>query len=240
VNTAAPFDYSDVEWAKVEDSISGLNAACQLSVIREKLVGLARDFKEEVKRKKERARLREQHKKGEGRKWAKLAQLANKTRLELFPFLQKLKDRECRGNQLWPAEAEWKQQWQELTNLLIRLETQATKNAHKYDESAPRCYLDELAPRRQPMKVRSRYLVEVLQAWTDVGGKLSISRNKQGKVSGPLSRYFVAATRPVLGDLMPALETLPDIISQWRAEKARMDIFWEALAQKTGIGKAEQ
>jgi hypothetical protein len=63
-------------------------------------------------------------------------------------------------------------------------------------------------------KVRSRawFHFRVLEVWTDLGGKLQISRHPTtGKIKGPLARYFVAATQPVHGG---SLESLPDILAR--------------------------
>ena len=54
---------------------------------------------------------------------------------------------------------------------------------------------------------RGWFQFHVLHVWTDLGGKLRISRNPMtGKIKGPLARYFAAATQPVCGG---SLETLP-------------------------------
>jgi hypothetical protein len=60
----------------------------------------------------------------------------------------------------------------------------------------------------------------VLEVWTDLGGKLQISRHPTtGKIKGPLARYFAAATQPVLGG---SLESLPDILAR---QKKLMEAF---------------
>ena len=52
----------------------------------------------------------------------------------------------------------------------------------------------------------------VLEFWTILGGKLQFSRHaRTGKITGPLARYFSAATQPALGG---SLENLPDIVKR--------------------------
>lgn len=55
------------------------------------------------------------------------------------------------------------------------------------------------------------YYQRVLHLWTNAfGGKLGISRNS--RIDGPLVRYFLAVAHPVMGQKMPSLESMPDIV----------------------------
>jgi hypothetical protein len=66
---------------------------------------------------------------------------------------------------------------------------------------------------------KSAYHSDVLDVWTELGGKLKISRHPNtGKLGGPLARYFSAVTLPVHGG---SPESLPDIIERHVARKGR-------------------
>ena len=68
---------------------------------------------------------------------------------------------------------------------------------------------------------KAAYHSDVLDVWTDFGGKLKISRHPNtGKIKGPLARYFSAVTQPVHGG---SPESLPDIIERHLARKAALE-----------------
>jgi hypothetical protein len=61
---------------------------------------------------------------------------------------------------------------------------------------------------------RTRFHHEVLEVWTTLGGQLKFSRHPTThKITGPLARYFKAATSCVHGG---SLESLPGIIARHR------------------------
>jgi hypothetical protein len=59
----------------------------------------------------------------------------------------------------------------------------------------------------------------LLDFWTQMGGRLSRSRTREGQPGGPLIRFLEAALRPVLGDKTPKPEWLVTMI---KAEKKRL------------------
>jgi hypothetical protein len=68
---------------------------------------------------------------------------------------------------------------------------------------------------------KSAYHSDVLDVWTELGGKLKFSRHPtKGKIKGPLARYFSAVTYPVHGG---SPESLPDIIERHVAQKAALE-----------------
>jgi hypothetical protein len=78
--------------------------------------------------------------------------------------------------------------------------------------------IDDGYPKTTP---KAKYHSEVLDVWTELGGKLKFSRHpRTGKIKGPLARYFAAITQPVHGG---SPESLPDIINRHLADKAALD-----------------
>ena len=62
---------------------------------------------------------------------------------------------------------------------------------------------------------------EVLKVWVALGGELRFSRKPNtGKISGPLARFFAAATHPVHGG---SPESLPDAIKRHKAAAAKLE-----------------
>lgn len=91
---------------------------------------------------------------------------------------------------------------------------------------------DELEQRRKPKAVKPKacYQYEVLDVWTSLGGDLGIAhgdRGDGGKVTGPLSRYFAAVTRPVCGG---SLHTLKDIREELQKRDSRRHLAEMAVA----------
>jgi hypothetical protein len=61
----------------------------------------------------------------------------------------------------------------------------------------------------------------VLRVWTeDLNGQLQYSRNRQGKPTGPLVRFFTACVEPILGDETPRAG-VADIIDRERNRRAK-------------------
>jgi hypothetical protein len=61
----------------------------------------------------------------------------------------------------------------------------------------------------------------VLRVWTEVlNGQLQYSRNRQGKPTGPLVRFFTACVEPILGEETPRAG-VADIIDRERNRRAR-------------------
>jgi hypothetical protein len=56
----------------------------------------------------------------------------------------------------------------------------------------------------------------ILFLWTECfGGKLKYSRHaRTNKIGGPLVRYFLTVTEPVMGDKAPSAESIPDILKR--------------------------
>jgi hypothetical protein len=73
----------------------------------------------------------------------------------------------------------------------------------------------ELPQETQKANPRQLFQCCVLTVWTNLGGKLQISRHPIKKnITGPLARYFAAATQPVCGG---SIESLPDILARQKA-----------------------
>ena len=64
----------------------------------------------------------------------------------------------------------------------------------------------------------------VLRVWTEhLNGKLQYSRNKQGKPTGPLVRFFAACVEPILGEETPR-EGVADIIDRESNRRAKHSV----------------
>jgi hypothetical protein len=67
----------------------------------------------------------------------------------------------------------------------------------------------------------------ILWLWTDIfRGKLKLSRDPgSGQLRGPLARYFLAVTGPVMTDEAPSLESLPDIVDRQKSFYRWLDAY---------------
>jgi hypothetical protein len=66
-----------------------------------------------------------------------------------------------------------------------------------------------------PTRPRVLFQSFVLHCWTRMGGTLKFSRHPETrKITGPLARYFFAATESVIGG---SLESLPDVVARQRS-----------------------
>lgn len=64
-------------------------------------------------------------------------------------------------------------------------------------------------------QVRENYYAKVLSIWTDLGGKLGISRHTESQaVRGPLVRYFQAVTGPAMGADAPRPNGIASIVAR--------------------------
>jgi hypothetical protein len=119
----------------------------------------------------------------------------------------------------------------ELQRLLFLVEKHEVEKDHFHDEQVALMKLRMIAGQRLrehegngiPLEAkdipkslnaspRVLFIFCVLKVWTNLGGKLRISRHpKTNKIKGPLARYFAAATHPVIGG---SLESLPDAIAR--------------------------
>jgi hypothetical protein len=79
---------------------------------------------------------------------------------------------------------------------------------------------------------RGWFYFHVLHVWTELGGRLGLSRHPTtGKIKGPLARYFAAATQPVCGG---SLETLPDILKRQESMLAAVKQFAVKMRSPNG------
>ena len=71
------------------------------------------------------------------------------------------------------------------------------------------------------------YFQHILWLWTDIfRGKLKLSRDPgSGQLRGPLARYFLAVTGPVMTDEAPSLESLPDIVDRQKSFYRWLDAY---------------
>jgi hypothetical protein len=82
---------------------------------------------------------------------------------------------------------------------------------------------EELAERgRPPSSFRGKQMayVNLLEFWRALGGDWRVSRDKSGKITGPLARFFKAVVDPAMGGHAMSLETLPDMIEKAEQIKA--------------------
>jgi hypothetical protein len=79
------------------------------------------------------------------------------------------------------------------------------------------------------LRPRVAFLFRVLEIWTQLGGMLRLSRHpRTNRVTGPLARYFAAATQPVIGG---SLESLPDIVRRQKIMASARD-RWRTLMRQ--------
>jgi hypothetical protein len=79
------------------------------------------------------------------------------------------------------------------------------------------------------LRPRVAFLFRVLEIWTQLGGMLRLSRHpRTNLVTGPLARYFAAATQPVIGG---SLESLPDIVRRQKIMASARD-RWRTLMRE--------
>src|ERR1700730_17411255 len=71
------------------------------------------------------------------------------------------------------------------------------------------------------------YFQHILWLWTDIfTGKPKLSRDPgSGQLRGPLARYFLAVTGPVMTDEAPSLESLPDIVDRQKSFYRWLDAY---------------
>jgi hypothetical protein len=175
----APFDYSENEWAKIEQSLQCLHPdQTALHNARRCLEICANHYLLSPFEKSEIKELT--------RSCEKIIKQSNNLRSDL----------ELLANYLLPS------------NGLLRVQ-----NLCKELSEVPTALWFFQTLGRPKVNPRSWYQFRVLNVWTDLGGKLRISRHPIKKcVTGPLARFFSAATQPVLRST--SVETLPDVLER--------------------------
>jgi hypothetical protein len=92
--------------------------------------------------------------------------------------------------------------------------TEAQWRAGEYSQSYKKAGVGFRA-RSNPQ--RQRFYTDILHLWqAHLGQPLTYARDKDGKPSGPLIRFFTACVGPILGDAAPALEGIAAIIERER------------------------
>jgi hypothetical protein len=196
---ASQFSYSEEEWLEIETAIQVLRKGALPKKVRKWLVGEARWYLAES---------------GLPRDWwqSLWKKAASKTEdarqvictiaerhLEVLnrPGYPKKRDR-LFVNRLYDEDL----------RTLVRIRERAKEEAESDKWSSEAAHYDN---------PKFMYEFKVLLIWTELGGKLAISRHwKTQKIQGPLARFFRAATIPVMRDSAPSLESLPDIVCRQR------------------------
>jgi hypothetical protein len=85
------------------------------------------------------------------------------------------------------------------------------------------------------------YFQCILFLWTHfLAGKLKFSRDpKSRRIQGPLVRYFVAVTAPVMKDAAPSLQSLPDIVRRQALFEKDFAKNMAVMMRDGAIGKVE-
>jgi hypothetical protein len=192
----AAFEYSKTEKAEIEVAIQVLRKGPLPVVCLELLQRAACDYLFETTTPQRVAR---QLKK----RWKKIAASSEKFQREAVACINESLDEMARENHLTGEQKLRQVQIEWLQTPLKLLPNIARAMAQYFDEQD-----DKLLP-------RVRYQSRVLDVWSQLGGKLQISRHpKTQKVQGPLSRYFFAVVRPVMRDSTPSPGSLPDIVER--------------------------
>ena len=185
-------EYSDDQWVKIEKELHHLRAnPADLEKVRGQLARAARRYRNEVANAPRYKILEKQR----ARDWARTVKLSDGL-MHLLPRLYWPEPPAPYGS---PPPKPW---WRDYQDTLRELNVFAGQLA------APKIDLDDGFPKAGP---RVWFQFHVLENWTRLGGELKWSRNHKNKISGPLARYFSAATQPVLGG---SLESLPDIVKR--------------------------
>jgi hypothetical protein len=196
----AAFAYTEEQWAEIERSLRHLNPSqADLESAREKLERAARSYRLQGAN----APTEKAQRKWLVRHWTRIAELsAELERLVIHVSV-------CPGppgdlwNELIPLEC--------LERDLMKLKVIARERL-----AEPRD--DDGFPKASP---RAWFQFRVLETWTLLGGKLKYSRHpRTHKITGPLVRYYAAATQPVIGG---SPESLPDILKRHKVMRAAIN-----------------
>jgi hypothetical protein len=217
VAALATFDYTTEEWAKVAASLRPLSAADpqMIEKVRLHLVRSARSYFLQMANgpgKKQQKKWRLKH-------WTKVKNLADALMSEFF-WLKR--DSLAHG----PPDPSGRERHPYQEQLLALMEISEMAAHHTTNRNTTnrnttnRKRIDDGYPEGT---LKSWYQFAVLEVWTELGGKLKISRHPiKGKIKGPLVKYFSAVTEPVHGG---SPESLPDIIKRHEALKAARDKY---------------
>jgi len=183
------FDYTDEQWADIERSLLHLQPdQAALERARNELVQAARIHMSELV---DDALGRRTLEKWIAKEWARIAKLSD----DLHGSLRRVARFEVVRQ---PTIELYKDEQVDVASLNAM--AVARLAGPKIDDGLPK------ATRR------GWFYFNVLHVWTELGGKLALSRHPTtGKTKGPLARYFNAATQPVCGG---SLESLRDILER--------------------------
>jgi hypothetical protein len=190
------FEYADEKWAEIERSLRYLQPGEKdLGKARRRLGDAARSYRlQRLNAPGEKTRQR-----WFARDWARIFNLSEEL-MRLLHRRSKLEEGPPDPNGGPPLDP-WRDHKKTLMNL----------NVDARGRMAAVGTIDGF-PRARP---RVWFQFRVLELWTHLGGKLQFSRRPNThKISGPLARYFSAATQPVVGG---SLESLPDIVKRHKA-----------------------
>jgi hypothetical protein len=200
-----PFDYTDEQWAEIEKSLRYLQPnQADLEKACSRLQFAARQYRSHVMNiLKDQAR-----EKGFTRCWVRVAKLS-KALIESLVLLDKYElhapdpDHPDRRHDYY----------KEHKDVLFKLQVIARMRLTQPT-------IDDGFPKAGP---RVWFQFGVLKIWTDLGGKLQISRHPTtAKIKGPLVRYFSAAAQPVQGG---SLESLPDVVARQKTLMAAIEKY---------------
>jgi hypothetical protein len=162
------------------------------------------------------------------------------------------------GELLQRGDRARKNRWEKITRLSKKLASELSSCAEEtFGKDMPRPFCDLISgigrlPRYSEVAAlecasRSKilpgwiYELKVLQIWMALGGKLRISRHsKSQEVRGPLAKYFLAVTEPVMGDATPSLESLPDIIERQKVTREWLFCLLRQIEQEPGIFSSQE
>jgi hypothetical protein len=218
-----PFDYSEAEWDEIEAQVTAVRRTRLSAAERASLIEAAQEYMRQTEERKAGTYLSPNER---AKSWAKVERLCS----QLCEALEAA-GRNRFGDD-WHTSAAvdlgelslWGRPQASLVGnckpytsplsighiieLLTRLGHEAEDFAKAFAWSIPK--IRSWTGRLDPQVI---YFQCILLLWIDFGGKLKLSRNPlSGGIHGPLVRYFVAVTGPVMKDMAPSLQSLPDIV----------------------------
>jgi hypothetical protein len=162
------------------------------------------------------------------------------------------------GGLLQRGDRARKNRWEKITRLSKKLNSELPSCVEEtFGRDMPRPFCDLIScigrlPRYSELAAiecssRSKILpqwifeLKILQIWMDLGGKLKISRHpKSQKVQGPLAKYFLAVTEPVMGNATPSLESLPDIVERQMTTREWLFCFVHQIGKEPAIFSSQE
>jgi hypothetical protein len=201
------FGYTEAQWAEIEASVGAVRKI-QLSK-REKidLVVAAAEF---LHRSAERENGTYAPPKEKIKSWKDLKRLCGQLLAAMEVACKHRFGNSWRSEPIAPLE-DWTR-FGEVADLVAKIRDQADEIG-----GTPFCWkpsiVESVTGRLDPSVV---YQQRILAMWTNrFGGRLTITRDPiSGEISGPLVRYFLSVARPVMGQRMPSLQSLPDIVNR--------------------------